>query len=260
VDLGLEGRRAIVTGGSKGLGRAIATELAREGADISICSRTETELFTTAEEIRETTGRTVHAQVCDVAQPEAVDAYMEGATAALGGLDILVNNAGRAFPGNFETLSDIDWEQDLEIKLMSMIRFSRAALPWMRRAGAGRIVNINAILGRSPDPAFFATSVNRAACLAFTKTLALQLAPDNILVNSVNIGSVRTPQWMNIAAKRAPDRPPEEFFASMASGIPLGRFGEPEEVAGIVAFLASTRASYITGASVDVGGGAGSHV
>lgn len=260
MDLGLTDRRAIVTGGSKGLGRAIALALAEEGADISICSRTRDEVLATAEEIREATGRTVHAQVCDVTDPEAVEAYVAGATGALGGADILVNNAGRAFPGNFETLTDADWNDDLQVKLFSMIRLTRAVIPWMREAGGGRVININAVLGRSPDPAFFATSVNRAACLSLTKTLALQLASDGILVNSVNIGSVKTPQWANIAAKRAPDRPAEEFYASMAAGIPLGRFGEPEEVAGIVAFLAGSRAGYITGASIDVGGGAGSYV
>jgi len=260
VDLGLEGRRAIVTGGSRGLGRAIALELAREGADVSICARNDDELLETAEELREETGRTIHAHSCDVTIPEHVEAYVTSATGALGGLDILVNNAGRAFPGNFTTLTDLDWEDDLQVKLFSMIRFTRAALPWFREAGGGRVININSVLGRSPDPTLFATSVNRAACLSLTKTLALQLASDEILVNSVNIGSVKTPQWLNIAAKRAPDLPAEEFFASMAEDIPLGRFGEPEEVAGIVAFLAGSRSGYMTGASIDVSGGAGRYV
>ena len=116
------------------------------------------------------------------------------------------------------------------------------------------------MLGRSPDPGLFATSVNRAACISLSKTLAVELGPDNILVNSVNIGSVLTPQWENIRQRRAPDAPAEEYFDRAAAAIPLRRFGRPDEVAGIVAFLAGDRASYITGASIDVAGGAGGHI
>ncbi|MGQ0668530.1 MAG: SDR family oxidoreductase, partial [Actinomycetota bacterium] len=174
---------------------------------------------------------------------------------------ILVNNAGRAHPGTFGTLTDEDWRDDLDVKLFSMIRCSRAVLPHLRARGGGRIVNINAVYGRYPDPAFFATSVNRAACLSFTKTLALELAAENVLVNAVNIGFVVTPQWENIHRKRAPDLPQEEFLRRMAEReVPLGRFGWPEEVAAVVAFLVSARASYVTGASVDVAGGMGRYV
>jgi len=131
----------------------------------------------------------------------------------------------------------------------------------MRAAGGGHIVNISAVYGRYPDPAFFATSVNRAASLSFGKTLALEVAKDNILVNTVNIGFVVTPQWDNIHRKRAPELERDEFFASLAAReVPLGRFGTPGEVSGLVAFLLSERASYITGASIDVAGGMGKYV
>jgi 3-oxoacyl-[acyl-carrier protein] reductase len=261
MDLGLTGKKAIVTGGSKGLGRAIAGELALEAADVAICSRDREEIDRAAGEIREATGRTVFAATCDVRDPGQVHGFVSASAEALGGVDILVNNAGRAHPGNFETLTDEDWKDDLDVKLFSMIRCSREVLPHLRARGGGRIVNIGAVHARGPDPNFFATSVNRAACLSLTKTLAIELAPENILVNMVNIGYVVTPQWKNIHARRAPELPEEEFFARMAAAeVPMGRFGRPDEVAGIVAFLCGERASYITGAAVDVAGGMGRYV
>jgi 3-oxoacyl-[acyl-carrier protein] reductase len=256
----LAGKRALVTGGSKGIGRAIADELVQLGASVAICSRHRDELEAAAEELR-AGGGTVHALVADVTDPRQVEELVQGAAEALGGLDVLVNNAGRAHPGSFERLTDADWQDDLDVKLFSMIRCSREALPHLRAAGGGRIVNVNAVFGRYPDPTFFATSVNRAACQSFTKTLALELAPSGILVNSVNIGFVVTPQWKHIHERQAPELPEEEFFQRVAAAeVPLGRFGRPDEVSGIVAFLASDRSSYITGASIDVAGGMGRYV
>lgn len=257
MDLGIRGKKGIVTGATRGLGLAIADELAREGVDLAICARTEDELLDVREGLR-AHGTDVHAQPADVTDPQQVKGFVARSAEALDGVDILVNNAGRAHPGNFDALSDLDWQDDIDVKQFSMIRFTREVLPHMRARGGGRIVNINAILGRSPDPNLFATSVNRAACISLTKTLAIQLAPENILVNSVNIGSVLTPNWQNIHRKQAPDVPEEEFFRRVAENqIPMGRFGNPDEVAGIVAFLVSERAAYITGASIDVAGGAG---
>jgi NAD(P)-dependent dehydrogenase (short-subunit alcohol dehydrogenase family) len=260
MDLGLTGRAAIVTGGSKGLGKAIAHELAVEGADVAICSRHGDELEQAAEELR-TNGRNVFAQVADVTDPDQVREFVARSAEALGGIDVLVNNAGGAHPGNFDTLTDDDWRADLDVKLFSMIRCTREVLPHMRARGGGRVINVNAIYGRSPDPAFFATSVNRAACISLTKTLAQQYAAEGILVNGVNIGFVLTPQWENIRSRRAPDLSMDEFTARMAAAdVPLGRFGRADEVAGLVAFLAGDRASYITGASIDVAGGMGKHI
>ena len=260
MKLGLEGRRAIVTGGSKGLGAAIANELASEGARVAICSRSEDELLAAAEELR-SSGAVVYAQRADVTDPEQVRDFVARSAQELGGIDFLVNNAGGAHPGNFGTLTDDDWVADLDVKLLSLIRCSRAVLPHMRDAGGGRIVNIGSVYSRYPDPTFFATSVNRAAGNSFTKTLALEVARDNILVNGVNIGFVSTPQWDNIHQRRAPELPREEFFHTFAAQeVPLGRFGTPEEVSGLVAFLLSERAGYITGASIDVAGGMGKYV
>jgi len=260
VELGLAGRRAIVTGGSKGLGQAIAAELLAEGAAVAICSRHADELEETAAELRKAAaaGQQLLALPCDVTDPAQVTDFVAAAAAALGGLDILVNNAGGARPGRFATLTDEDWHDDIEVKLFSQIRCIRAALPHLRASAAPRVININALYARYPDPAFLASSVNRASCLNLSKALSIELGGEGILVNSVNIGFVDTPQWQNIHRRRAPEMPAEEFFGQLAKAeVPLGRFGRPEEVAGLVAFLASERASYIAGASIDVGGGMG---
>jgi 3-oxoacyl-[acyl-carrier protein] reductase len=264
VDLGLAGRRAIVTGGSKGLGKAIAGELLGEGAAVTICSRNADELNATADELKKVAAEgdarvgSVIAMACDVTQPDQVADFIESAASAMGGLDILINNAGGARPGQFGTLTDEDWQADIEVKLFSQIRCTRAALPHLRRSEAPRVININAVYARYPDPAFLASSVNRASCLSLSKALSMELGKEGILVNSVNIGLVETPQWQNIHRLRAPEMPPEEFFGKLAAAeVPLGRFGQPGEVAGLVTFLASDRASYIAGASIDVAGGMG---
>ena len=260
MDLHLTGRRALITGGSKGIGFAIAEELAGEGADVAICARNQREVDAAAERLRGS-GRIVHAQVADVTDPAQVSDLVARSAEALGGLDILVNNAGAAHPGSFASLTDQDWQSDLDIKLFSQIRCTRAALEHLRRSRAARVININSVYARYPDPTFFATTVNRAACLNFTKALARELGPEAILVNSVNIGFVTTPQWQAIKARRAPDASDDEFFSALVSDeVPLGRFGNAGEVSGLVAFLASDRASYLTGTSIDVAGGMGKYV
>ena len=256
MDLGITGRRAIVTGGSKGLGLAIARELVHEGARVALSARSDEELQAAGRELG-----AAHAQAADVTDPDHVRDFVARSAEALGGVDFLVNNAGRARPGTFETLTDEDWRADLDVKLFSLIRCCREVLPHMRAAGGGRIVNIGAVQSRAPDPKFFATSVNRAAGNSFTKAFSLEVAKDNVLVNGVNVGYVVTPQWDNIHRRRAPEMSREEFFRSLAAEeVPLGRFGTPEEVAGIVVFLLGERASYMTGTTIDVAGGMGRYV
>ena len=261
MDLGLTGRRAIVTGGSKGIGLAVAKQLVAEGASVAICSRNPDELGAAAGDIAAGNGATVFQRVADMTVPEQVSDFVDAAAGALGGVDILVNNAGGARPGNFETLTDEDWHRDLDTKLFSQIRCVRAALPHLRRSAAARVINVNAVYAKYPDPAFFATTVNRAACLNLNKALAIEFGAENILVNSVNIGFVVTPQWENIRSRRAPDLDLDQFLDGLAKAeVPMGRFGTVDEVSGLIAFLAGDRASYITGAVIDVAGGMGRYV
>jgi 3-oxoacyl-[acyl-carrier protein] reductase len=260
VELGLKNRRAVVTGGSKGIGLAIARELVSEGVSVAICARHATEVLNAQTELR-ALGGTVYSQGVDVTDVQQVSDFFAKTAQAFGGIDILVNNAGGAHPGTFSSLTDDELKADLEIKLFSQIRCARAALQHLRLSDAARIININSVYARYPDPKFFSTTLSRAACINFSKVLAIELGSEDILVNSVNIGFVVTPQWDNIRFIQAPGLTPEEFYASRAAAeIPLGRFGTVDEVAGIVTFLASDRASYITGASIDVAGGMGKYI
>lgn len=257
MDLGLRGKVVIVTGGSKGIGLATVRQFAREGARVATCARRLDELEAAVAPIRQETGAEVVTLACDVTEPEQIEAMVARVVDRFGGVDVLVNNAGRAHPGGFEQLTDADWRADLDVKLFAQIRCSRAVLPSMKARGGGAIVNVNAVFGKQPDRLFFATSTNRAACIAFTKTLAREVAAHGVRVNSVNIGFVVSAQWEDIRRRRAPELSPDEFFRRFAADwdVPLGRFGRAEEAADAIVFLASDRASYITGACLDVDGG-----
>jgi len=259
VDLGLSGQVMLVTGGSKGLGFAIAEELLREGAMVVICARHRDELDAAARRL-EALGP-VLAVPADVTLEADTVNLVETVRSRFGRLDVLVNNAGGAVSGSFDRLTDADWQHDFEMKVLATIRLCRLAMAHMRARGYGRIINIGATMGRAVDPRFFASCTLRAACLSLSKNLAVEAAPAGITVNSVNIGFVETPQWRTIHQRQAPQEPYEDFIARIGRlEVPAQRFGKPHEVAGLVAFLASERASYITGASIDVSGGQGSYV
>ncbi len=259
MELGLRARVALVTGASKGIGRAIALELAAEGCNLAICARGAEELEKVRKQVEAKSVRCLSRQM-DITKPDEIDAMVAGIESVFGRLDIVVNNAGGARPGTFGTLTDRDFLQDYELKVLGQVRFTRAAVRLLEKSSAPRVININAIIGRVVAPGLFATATHRAACLALNKALAQEFASRRILVNAVNIGLVLTPQWENIRNRLAPNKSIEEFAAERASAVPLGRFGTAEEVSGLVAFLASDRAGYITGASIDVGGGYGAHV
>lgn len=256
MDLELVGKVALVTGGSRGIGQAVAQRLAAEGARVAICARDAAALALVTADIRAAGGDVFHTQA-DVTAPDQARAFVDTAAAHFGGLDILVNNAGRAQPGRFADLTDELWKADLEIKLFAAIRCIRATLPHLRKREGGSILMMNAVLGREPDSDLTATSVDRAACINLCKCLARELAPENIRVNSINIGYVITGQAEKWRKEQAPQMPFEEFTLHFARqrGIPLGRMGRAEEVADLAAFLVSPRASYITGTSVEVDGG-----
>ena len=252
MDLQLKDKVAIVTGGSQGIGRATALRLAAEGASVVIAARGRELLDAVAAEIRAAGGKAAAVQA-DVSRAEDCAKLVPEALKVFGRLDILVNNAGTSATGEFESASDAIWQADFELKLFAAIRLARLAIPLMKQQGGGRIINITNIGAKQPRANSMPTTVTRAAGLAFTKALSKELAPHQILVNTVCIGSVRAAQHDTKAAKAG--IAPEQLYANMAKDIPLGRVGRAEEVANAIAFLASGAASYITGSSINLDGG-----
>ena len=254
MDLGLSGRVAAITGGSEGIGFAIAQILAAEGCDVAICARREEVLENAAARISRATGSRVLPLVADVGDEEQATAFVEKSVLELGKIDILVNNAGKSAANIFEYVDDAGWQEDLDIKLFGAIRCSRAAIPHMKHAGWGRIINITHAGGRQPGPSSLPTSVSRAAGIALTKAMSKDYAAHNILINTVMVGSIRSMQWERRWRSGGSGQTLEEFYAAAGRNTPLRRVGTAEEVAA-VAFLASEQASYITGAALAVDGG-----
>ncbi len=255
MDMGLTGKVAVITGSSKGIGFAAARLLAAEGARVVLCARREEELNAAAEQIRQETGGDVLAVPADVTRPEDGERVVSRAVEAFGRLDILVNNAGTSAAAPFETVGAEKWQADLDLKLLAAIRFSQAALPYLREAGGGAIVNITTSGAKTPPAASLPTTVSRAAGLALTKAMSHDLAKDNIRVNSVCIGQIRSEQIEKRWKQAAPELTWEQFSTLPQHQIPLGRIGETEEAARVIVFLASPAASYVTGTAVNVDGG-----
>jgi len=249
-ELGLAGKIAVVTGASEGLGRATAERLARYGVKLAICARRLPVLEAAAATLRQRTGADVLAQPCDVTQPAQIEAFVAAVVARWGGVDILVNNAGTSAAAPFGDVSDAQWQADWDLKLMAAVRFYRAIIPLMQRRGGGRIVNVTTIGGKAPMARALPTTVTRAAGINLTKSLATEYATDKILVNTICLGVAKSAQ---LERRTGPEG--EAFRQALLRRIPLGRFGEAEEFADLVAFLCSTRANYITGTAINFDGG-----
>ncbi len=255
MELGLTGKVAVITGGSEGIGKGIALRLSEEGAKVAICARREEVLQRAAQEIRGKTGNDVLAIVADVTKLETVENFIRKTVEHFGRIDILVNNAGRAAGGNFETMSDQAWYEDLDLKLMGAVRCARLVIPHMKAVGGGRIINITHPGGKQPGAGSCPTSVSRAAGIALTKALSKEFLPDKILVNTVCLTSIKSAQGERAwKGERSPGTL-EEYWEARGQEHPLGRLGEPTEVGDLVVFLVSERASFITGTAINIDGG-----
>lgn len=250
--LGLEDKVAIITGGSDGLGRASAALLAAEGAKVVICGRRKDHVETVAKELAEQGGGSVLGVQADVTKLADCEALVSRTVDAFGGIDILVNNAGASAAHRLQDLDDAAWQADFDLKIMGAVRMCRLAIPHIRARGAGSIINASIGGGKTPRAGQLPTSLSRAAGLNLTKSLSDELAADNIRVNAICIGLLKSAQWDRRATA---DTPVETLYESMSSRIPLGRVGEAEEYADLVAFLASERSSYITGTAINIDGG-----
>jgi len=215
-----------------------------------ICARRKDVLEQAAETIRKRTGVQVLAQAADVTRPADVEAVVAATLAAHGGVDILVNNAGTSSAGPFEKVDDATWVADIDVKLMAAIRLCRLVIPQMKKRGGGRIVNVTTVGGKVPVARALPTSVTRAAGINLTKSLANEYASDHILVNTVCLGLVKSAQW-----ERRAKGDLEGYYREVAKRVPVGRVGEAEEFADLVAFLCSARAAYITGTAINFDGG-----
>ncbi|MBI3635748.1 MAG: SDR family oxidoreductase [Candidatus Rokubacteria bacterium] len=257
MDLELEGKVAIVGGASKGLGRACAQVLAAEGAKVAVCSRSQPDLEKAAQEIRDTTGGDVLAFAGDLDRHETITALIAAAVGRFGRLDIMVNNSGGPPLARAHTATEEQWETALQRSLLFFVRMSREALPHLRKSGSGRIINVLASTVYQPIPNLALSGVTRLGVVAFAKSLADEVGRDGVLVNNVCPGSLLSERMLSNVTARAKELgiPVDEALAQRAAETAVGRVGNPMELAYLVAFLASSRSSYITGTTMLVDGG-----
>ncbi len=245
MDLGLKGKNAIITGGSKGIGKSIALVLAEEGVNIAICARGEKSLRETEKEISKK-GVNVYAEPCDIGDAEKFDAFLEAVKAKFGTVDILVNNVSALSLGEgYE-----DWEASINIDILASVRATQKVIPWMEESGEGNILFISSTSGlEAGSPSAYAAA--KAALISYSKTLSAQLAPKHIRVNTIAPGSVEFDGGLWRSIKKQ-DR---SFYDHIVSTIPSGRMGTPDEIGKVAAFLVSPCASWVTGACLSVDGG-----
>jgi 3-oxoacyl-[acyl-carrier protein] reductase len=258
MDLGLRGKTALVTGASRGIGRSIALALAAEGARVALCARSAPALQEASAAIHERTGAATATISADLSRLDEIGRVIDAARDRLGGIDILVNNAGAIRGGDFLKTPDEQWTEDWSLKLLGYIRMSRAVLPLMQAQGGGRICNVVGAAGRNPGPTYLAGGAANAALINFTKGLADLAARWNILVTAVSPAATRTERWDSLMAQQAAaaGKSADEMRAEAERAYPLGRIASPEDVADLVCFLVSDRASFLTGICITVDGGA----
>ena len=260
MDLGLKNKVAIIMGGTSGVGLKTAEMFLQEGARVAICGRDQKRMEAACQHLlRFAPADQVFAQTCDVTSKEDVQRFIDGTAEHFGYVDILVNAAGQSVMGYFFDITDEQWRQQIDLKYFAIIYAVRAVYPHLVKQGGGRIININATLAKEPERHMVATAATRAGLLNLSKTLSQELAPDNILVNSVSLGLIATDQWERRRLKNAPDMDPTEYYNDLAKkrNIPMGRVGQPEEVASVILFLASEQASYVSGSTIEVAGALG---
>jgi 3-oxoacyl-[acyl-carrier protein] reductase len=257
MDLGLEGKVALVGGSSKGIGRAVALALAREGCAVAICARNSTSLADTAQTIRQQTGAQVLSLVCDMARHDDIKRLVAETVKTFGRLDIVVNNAGGPPTGTFDDLDEAEWDQAINQNLLSAVRTIREALPYLRRSGSGRIINITSVAVKQPIERLILSNTTRLGVVGMAKTLSRELAPEGITVNNVCPGNIATERLLSLIEERARLQgvSREQAIELEEARVPMGFLGDPEDIANLVVFLASLKARYITGATIQVDGG-----
>ncbi|NIT14143.1 MAG: SDR family oxidoreductase [Candidatus Dadabacteria bacterium] len=257
MDLGLKDKVAIVPASSKGLGRACALGLALEGCNIVICSRNKNEIKAAAKEISMQTGSEVLPLKADVSKRSQLEYIVKSTIDAFGTVHILINNAGGPPFGYFEQFDMEQWQKAVELNLFSTIKLSKLVTPYMKENNWGRIINITSIAVKQPLDGLILSNTSRAGVIGFAKTISNELAKYNILVNNVCPGRIYTDRIKSLAASRAEKtgKSFDEVIRSMQEDIPLGKIGTPEEFANMVVFLASEKASYITGNTIQIDGG-----
>ncbi|MGA2812830.1 MAG: SDR family oxidoreductase [Candidatus Acidiferrum sp.] len=257
MNLGLSERVAVVAAASSGLGRAVATELSREGARVAICARNAAHLAQTAQEITAETGREVFGQSVDVSDPAAVAGFVEAVENRFGRLDICVTNSGGPPSKMFKDIEPADWKSAVDLLLMSTVSFAKAALPRMQKNHWGRFITITSYTVKQPVDGLLLSSSVRSAVTGLARTLANEYAGDGITVNNVCPGYTRTDRLSELvdAISARTGATSEQVFAGWERQIPAGRLGTPEEFAAVVTFLASERASYVNGVSLAIDGG-----
>ena len=257
MNIDLSGRVALVTGGSKGLGLAMGARFAASGADVALVARDAAALDAAAERLRKSARGRVETVRCDVSKLEDVEAAYAAVNARLGKVDILVNNAGAHASGRFETITEAQWAEDIDLKLLAAVRFSRLAFPEMKTRKWGRILNILNVFAKAPVAGTAPTAVTRAATMALTKAMAGEGAAHNVLVNGLVVGLIDSDQHHRAWKARGEDGTYEAFINQIAerSRVPMKRMGTAEEFANVACFLASDMASYVTGVALNVDGG-----